>query len=342
MVSISKRIDAVNEIDFTYRAAVLPAPPSVKIELTSRCNFSCGFCAHRTGGKKNSDMNFEFYKRIVNEMRQEGVRELGLFYIGESMLCSWLPEAIEYAKKEVGFPYVFLTTNGSLATEDRLDKIMKAGLDSLKWSFNNADEWQFRQITGIAPSMYKTIIGNIKNAKKIRDDNGYSTKLYASSIKYDGEQLEKMQRAVDEIIPFVDEHYWLPLYSFGDVATENERKLGFKPLVGNVGRAENMRPPLPCWAVFKEGHITSDGLMSACCFDHSDNWIMADLKQVSFMEGWNSEAYQKLRQAHLSGDVHNTACEPCIHGKKQRCQHGEVVVEYQSDEVIPQTLIVRS
>jgi hypothetical protein len=257
-------------------------------------------------------MDFEFFKKITKDMRESGVEELGLFYIGESFMCSWLPKAISYAK-EIGFPYVFLTTNGSLASSEKLDAVMSAGLDSLKFSLNNADKWQFRQVTGMAPSVFDLVTKNVKEAFRIRNEKGYKTRLYASSIKYDGEQQKIMQSYVDEIKPFVDEHYWLPLFSFGNQAIEGEKKLGLKPIKGNPGRLDTMRPPLPCWAVFKEGHLTSDGLLSACCFDNSNQWVMADLNKVSFIEGWNSEDFQKLRVAHLSGDVHGTPCEPCIH-----------------------------
>ncbi len=314
MESISKRIDAVTNIPEGYRAEKLPAPKSVKIELTSNCNFKCSFCAHQQGAKQHGDMDFELFKRLADEMRAAGVEELGMFYIGESMMCKFLPDAIEYAKK-IGFPYVFLTTNGSLATPDRVEALMKAGLDSLKFSYNNADAEQFKQIAGLSPRQFEKIIYNIQQAWGVRELGGYKTRLYASSIKYDGDQHAKMKETVARILPFVDEHYWLPLLSFGGQATEAEKKMGLKPVGGNPGRLETMRASLPCWAVFREGHITSEGRLSACCFDSSDSWKMADLNEVSFMEGWNSLAFQVLRKAHLEGDVHGTACESCIHGK---------------------------
>jgi MoaA/NifB/PqqE/SkfB family radical SAM enzyme len=309
--TITKRIDAVTNIPEKYRGTVLPAPPSVKVELTSRCNFGCHFCAHKLGGKKFGDMDFDLFKKIAKEMREAGVEELGMFYIGESFLVNWLPEAIRYAKEELKYPYVFLTTNGSIATPDRVEKVMSAGLDSLKWSFNHADEWQFREITTMAPHMFSNVIHNIKEAFRIRNEKGFKTKLYASSIKYQDEQLEKMEKAVEEIIDFVDEHYWLPLLSFGDQNSMDE-----EPVVGNPGRLETMRAPVPCWAVFREGHVTHTGLLSACCFDNSDKWVMADLKETSFMDAWNSVEYQELRRRHLNGDVHGTPCETCIHGDK--------------------------
>jgi hypothetical protein len=265
--------------------------------------------------KQHKDMDFDFFKTVVSEMRTAGVEELGLFYIGESLLCRWLPEAVKFAK-DIGFPYVFLTTNGSLADEARVQPLMEAGLDSLKFSMNYSSKTQFRHVTGMAPSNFDKMLVNLKSTWELREAKGYKTKLYASSIEYNGIQATVMEKLVaEEIEPFVDEHYWLPLLSFGDQATEQEKEHGMLPVRGNPGRLEMMRTPLPCWAVFREGHITSEGMLSACCFDGSDNWKMADLNQVDFMHGWNSVAFQLLRRKHLDGDVHGTPCEGCIHGK---------------------------
>ena len=311
MDTITTRIDAITGIPPAYRNTRLPAPRSVKIELTSNCNYRCGFCAHRLRMKQRDDMDFDLYKRLVTEMREAGVEELGMFFIGESFICEWLPEAIEFAKKK-GMPYVFLTTNGSLATPERVKACLEAGLDSLKFSMNYADVSQFKEIANVKPALWEASLYNLKAARQVRDDGGYNCRLYASSIRYDGEQQVRMQALVDEIAPFVDEHYWLPLYSMGSLATQREEELGYRPIAGNQGRLGNLREPLPCWSAFTEGHITHDGKLSACCFDAGDKWTMADLTQVSFMDGWNSQAFQALRAAHLKKDVSGTICEDCV------------------------------
>jgi MoaA/NifB/PqqE/SkfB family radical SAM enzyme len=294
-----------------YLAARLPAPRSVKIELTSQCNYRCGFCAHRLRMKSRGEMDRAFYERIVGEMADAGVEELGVFYIGESFMCPWLPEAIAFAKRR-GIRYVFLTTNGSLATPERVDACMSAGLDSLKFSMNNADEEQFRQIAAVKPKLFRDSVENLKRARAVRDAGGYRCGLYASSIQYDGEQQVRMQELVDEIRPYVDEHYWLPLYSMGSLTTQREEELGYRPIAGNQGRVGALREPLPCWSAFTEGHITHDGKLSACCFDAGDKWVMANLNGASFMQGWNSPAFVKLREAHLRKDVKGTICESCV------------------------------
>jgi MoaA/NifB/PqqE/SkfB family radical SAM enzyme len=309
--SITNRIDAVTRIPELYREALLPAPRAVKIELTSQCNYRCGFCAHRLRMKKRGEMTPGFFERVVGEMVAAGVEELGLFYIGESFMCDWLPEAIAIAKRR-GIRYAFLTTNGSLATPDRVEACMRAGLDSLKFSMNNADEEQFEKIAAVKPRLFRDSITNLKAARAVRDAHGFPCGLYASSIRYDGEQQEHMQALVDDITPFVDEHYWLPLYSMGSLAIQREEELGYRPTAGNQGRLGALREPLPCWSAFTEGHITHDGKLSACCFDAGDKWVMADLNEVSFMEGWNSPAFVKLREAHLKRDVRGTICESCV------------------------------
>jgi organic radical activating enzyme len=305
---ITEKIDRITRIPENYQAAVLPPPKSVKIELTARCDFQCFFCASSFRLRKKEDIEWDFYTRIVKEMREAGVEELGLFYLGESFMYPQLAEAVQYAK-DVGFPYVFLTTNGRLSTPDKLEACMKAGLDSLKFSFNNATPEQFQEVTKVKAKDFYKIIANMKAAREIRDAGGYRCGLYASSIQYDGGQQEKMQSAVLEILPYVDEHYWLPLYGQAGLTAGAK---GTVPIAGNQGRIGALRPPLPCWALFTEGHITYDGHLAACCFDHDGRFNMGDLTTTPFLQAWNSAPFQALRQANLNRDVTGTVCEKCV------------------------------
>ena len=308
---ITDRVDNVTKIHSEYRCAEPPAPISVKIELTARCDFQCFYCATGARLRDKGDIDWDFYCRITKEMRDIGVQELGVFYLGESFLFEKLPEAIAFAKNEAGFPYVFQTTNGRRATPERVREVMTAGLDSLKFSFNYSGVEQCKDITRV--DAFDTIVEHMEAARRVRDEveaeTGHRCGLWASSIHYDGEQLEKMKAAVARIEPFVDRHYWLPLYGQAGL-TAGAR--GTKPVAGNVGRADNMRDPLPCWSVFTEGHITYDGKLAACCFDHDGRFNMGDLNEMSFMDAWNSQVFQELRQANLDMDVVGTAREKCI------------------------------
>ncbi|HEX2830522.1 MAG TPA: radical SAM protein [Burkholderiales bacterium] len=315
MAAITERIDNVTRIPAAYLKAAPPAPRSVKIEISPRCNYRCGFCALRTREvQPKHDMDFELFKRITREMREAGVEEIGVFYLGESFMNPRLVvDCVAYLKRVIGMPYVFLTSNASLSPPLAVEAAMRAGLDSLKWSVNAADDEQFESIMGVSKRLFGKALNNIKAAWAVRQARGYRTGLYASSIRYDGAQAARMDALLDEHVrPYVDQHYWLPLYSMGSFATQREAELGYRPTAGNQGRIGALREPLPCWSAFTEGHVTADGKLSACCFDATAHWTMGDLTRQSFMDAWNSERFVRLREAHLKRDVRGTPCEQCL------------------------------
>jgi len=312
---ITDRIDSVTKIPPEYLKAAPPAPKSVKIEISPRCNYRCGFCALRNREiQPKWDMDFDLFKRITREMSAAGVKEIGVFYLGESFMGPrLLVDCIAYLKSELAMPYVFLTSNASMAFPEAIEACMKAGLDSLKWSVNAADEEQFEKIMGVSGRLFHRALDNIRAGWELRRERGYKTGLYASSIRYDGEQQAKMEALLRErVIPYVDHHYWLPLYSMGAFATEREAQLGYRPTAGNQGRIGALREPLPCWSAFTEGHVTAEGKLSACCFDATANWTMGDLTKQSFMDAWHAPEFVKLRAAHLKKDVRGTVCENCV------------------------------
>ena len=303
---ITANIDRTTNISEDWQKPILPAPPSVKISLDDNCQFRCNFCTSRLQPEK-SEMDWEMFTKLIDELVKEGTKEIGLFYIGEPMLAKRIVDAVKYCK-DAGIEYVFITTNGHLAKKDKVKDLMEAGLDSLKFSFNYVDGWQIKAVAGVSPSVFGKIVQNIKDAWQVKQEGGYKCGIYASSIMFDGAQGEAMKETVKLIENYVDEHYWLPLFSFGGQTDFKE------PVRGNPGRLDKMREPLPCWSVFREGHITANGDISLCCFDSHNRWVVGNLKTHKFMDAWNSKEAQILRQAHLNKDVTGTACENCAVG----------------------------
>ena len=76
-MDITKRIDAVTNISEMriQMCGIQPAPKSVKIELTEKCNLNCKYCSTsmREGNGKN-DMDFWLFQKITEDMRISGVK----------------------------------------------------------------------------------------------------------------------------------------------------------------------------------------------------------------------------------------------------------------------------
>ena len=315
--TISDKIDAITAMPPEKCSVTPPMPKSCKIEITANCNLKCSFCATSHGLREKGKMDFGFYSEVLlPQLKEAGVEEVGMFFLGESTVLKDLPRYIAEAKYQ-GFPYIFLTTNGTALTPSKIESYMQAGLDSLKFSMNYANAEQFADISGVKPALFLKMIGAIKEAHRIRERGGYDCGLYASYIEYTDEQGEKMQELVEKMRPYLDEIYGLPLYSQADLVGEENELRGWKVSGGNPGRAANPRPAVPCWSLFGEARVAFDGELSMCCFNADHRFDAGNLNEMSFVDAWHSNRFQALRAKHLTGDVRGTECEGCISYDKE-------------------------
>ena len=130
-----------------------PLPRSLNIELNSSCNHKCIFCPfHGKYGEshpKPAVIPLEKAKMIVDQAKKLGIgeKEVGFYLAGEAFLYKDLAEIIAYTKN-AGFDYLFLTTNGALATPQKMKDVLDAGLDSIRFSINAADRDTYLEIHG--------------------------------------------------------------------------------------------------------------------------------------------------------------------------------------------------
>jgi organic radical activating enzyme len=327
-MSIIERLDQVQSLEGRL-TPVAPIPTSVKLETTTLCNHDCSYCSRQYRERQHGVMSWDFYVRILGEMKEAGVNQVGLFFLGEPFMIKNLAEWVREAKRQ-GF-FVFLTTNGTAPTPKTLQAVMEAGLDSLKFSCNYFDADQFVRIARVNPKLFGRIAQNMQAAKKIRDENGYKCELSASSIMYADYQKDAMEEYMKNVSQWVDVTYWNPFYSMSMYADDMESNTGFRPHAGNPGRLKyqdgkwvTTREPLPCWSAW-EGHLGmgdwDDELkdyryhLSACCFDGSGRFNMGDLNGpngMSFKAAWNSAEFVKLRKAHLDKQIEGTVCQACV------------------------------
>ena len=305
--SIAGKVDEHTHVQKEKLILYPPFPDAIKIEITGRCNFNCSFCAQKSSLRKIGDIDKNFLYRVLWEAKSIGVKEIGMFLLGESFLVKELPEYIKYAKEEVGIEYVFITTNGSLCTSERMESVIESGLDSIKFSINAGTKERYKKMHGV--NCFEKVFSNIKWLSNfLKKNNITSLRTCVSSIfipeyKEELEELEKM------IIPYVDEFYFLPLYNqAGHIGGKEYTKI-----VGNPGRLENMVRPVPCWALFNAAKITWDGWLTACCFDHDEKFEIEDLNKVSLIEAWHHPKFVEMRKEHLNNNFNKSSlCAKCL------------------------------
>ena len=306
--TVMERIDKHTHVPAELLIEAPPYPSSIKIEITSRCNFDCSYCASKRHLRPQGDIDQAFLQRILREAKSVGVTEIGMFLLGESLLVKALPEYVRYAKEQAGIEYVFITTNGSLVNPERAMALVDAGLDSLKFSINAGSRKRYQEMHGV--DAFDKVIRNIKWLYDYRQKRGLEKpRISVSSIGM-GDGFDETDKLREMVKPFVDDFYLLPLYNQGGhVANKGES------IVGNPGRLENMVPAVPCWTIFNSSRITWNGWLTACSFDHDTRFEIADLNKVSLVEAWHNPKFVELRRQHLSGNrevLKASLCAKCL------------------------------
>jgi MoaA/NifB/PqqE/SkfB family radical SAM enzyme len=118
------------------------------------------FCEHTFGKDKHADIDPDLLYKILCEMAEVGVEEVGLFWIGESLLFKRLPEYVAYTKS-LGCRNVYLTTNGRLATPARVEALIEVGLNSIKFSVSGFNRQNYITVMGV--DAFEKVMRNIRH-----------------------------------------------------------------------------------------------------------------------------------------------------------------------------------
>jgi len=102
-------------------------PPHLDIETTAACNLRCPMCPSRYIGddeyKNYGRMDFDLFKRIVDEGAENGLYSIRLSWRGEVFTHPKLFDMIHYAKVVKKIPQVSFLTNGLMLKSAKAKKI---------------------------------------------------------------------------------------------------------------------------------------------------------------------------------------------------------------------------
>lgn len=107
---------------------------SVTIEVNSKCNRKCWFCPNSLLDRysENQMMSDMLFRKIISELKEIDYSEIITYsFYNEPLLDENLEEKIRFVNKMLPKCKQLITTNGDFLTEERLDRLIDAGLDYL-------------------------------------------------------------------------------------------------------------------------------------------------------------------------------------------------------------------
>ncbi len=292
------------------KIANLPTfPKIIEFEITNHCNFNCIMCPTGIGTarRERGYMSDAIFHAVIDEIAGHNVA-LKFVGQGESLLH---PKAIDYIAEANALGIItHLTTNGSLLTEEMMQKLVVGQiLDSIKFSFQGIDAEGYeilRQKDGFNDLMKK-----IKQLFELRGEMEKPYITIGTSITNEKKEaidsfIENAKKVCDKVEIGMTN---LETSELSLVKSEKNRE----KLIELRGRqVVNKKRYVCCPQVYDTITVRWNGDITACCGDIHGLMNLGNIATSSIADCWNGEkelAYRKvLAEGHYS-DIE--ACKNC-------------------------------
>lgn len=257
-----------------------PAPASVRLTLSD------------AGG---AQMSREFYRCLARELGGLGIDDLVLSQPAGAAACTWLGDAVGFAKGACHIPHVSLRSDFFSLTEDALARALAAGLDCLAVEL----DWGNPRWRHQAEQELKAHPGSFEN------------RLHRLLLRRD-ESTAHAHKCLFKLLLTGDmppEHALAPMVE--QLAEMCDLYAIERPGTVLSDPADCQASAALCWGPFTEAVIDAQGHLLACGHDRSGASFVADLKTVEFMQAWHGVALQETRRAQLTGGQRACLCAHC-------------------------------
>ncbi|MBZ0156313.1 MAG: radical SAM protein [Alphaproteobacteria bacterium] len=273
-------------------------PLHLDIEVTDACNLRCIMCVHSYKKElKTGFIDISFARDLIDQGAGNGLYSLKFNWRGEPLLHKGLEDLVAYAKLK-GIIDVQFNTNGMLLTEERIERLIDAGLDRIIFSLDGATKQTYERIR-VGGNFDRVVenIGKVYEKKRERDSVRPFVRV----------QMVRMKDNKDEVDLFM--RTWKPFVDDIRISDVTDRGQGDQLAVGDQVAVGRKRCPQP-WqrlVISREG----DALM--CCGDWFKEQKVGDARTQTIREIWLGPQMREIRRIQREGKLNGISpCKDCF------------------------------
>lgn len=270
-------------------------PFRVMIENTNICNADCTFCPHKAMRRPSGVMDMALFKKIIDDCSSSGVDYVTIYGFGEPLMDRLFFERVRYAK-EKGIKRVTTNTNAFYLDEEKIDLLIKSGIDEVYVSFDAFSAATFKKIR---PNLdFNKVRQNILGLLAKRAEAGSSRPQVVLSF------VESPLNS-KEVSLYL--RYWKGRADFVSISIAHNwtGQIKDKNLQGAALRD-------PCRLLWTDMFILYNGDVALCCNDYEGRVIIGNIKNRSIKDIWGGDILAKLREVHLRKNFSALGlCEKC-------------------------------
>ena len=291
-------------------------PLSISIEPTTACNLRCPECPSglRSFTRPTGNLKQELFHRVIDELG-ERLWSLTFYFQGEPFINPAFLDMVQHASDR-GI-YTMTSTNAHFLDEERAERTVRSGLSRLIISIDGTDQETYSAYRREG-ELAKVIAGAERIVKWKRSLKSATPHVVFQFlvVKPNEHQIPEVRSLAKRI--GVDD-LWLktaqvydpredhPLIPTQDRYSRYHRSADGSWQVKNALQND-------CWRMWRGCVITWDGRVVPCCFDKDAHHVLGDLRNTTFTELWQGDAYRDFRRALLTSRSSIEMCRNCSEG----------------------------
>lgn len=289
-------------------------PSQVIIDVTEVCNLACIHCPQplfrQSKYYTGSFLSPELSTKAVDEVKKYGadtVQYIRFTGEGEPLLHKNIYEMLKYAVVNSS-KIVTLTTNGTIMTESRIEKLVDTGINVIDISIDayKAETYAKIRVNG----SLDVTRANVLNLIRASRNNHNSLKVVVSYI----EQPQNRHETQDF------EKFWKDNGADYVVIRRLHSAAGSIRHTAEKMWTENQKEyRRPCTYPWERIVLSSIGHLCYCPAGWSNSASVDNYRLITIRDAWQGEFYNSLRNAHLSNDFKDHIfCGQCPDWKATR------------------------